>query len=66
MASSASVGGVGAGLSQAAFKVQYQVKVLTEQQQVTKSLGAIALELMRSAMTVTPDGSQKHDLDVKA
>jgi len=66
MASTALVGGVGAGLSQAAFQVQYQVRVLKEQQQVTRALGAIALELMQSAMTVTQDGAQKHDLDVKA
>ncbi len=66
MASTASVGGVGAGLSQAAFQVQYQVRVLKEQQQVTRALGAIALELMQSAMTVTQDGAQRHDLDVKA
>jgi hypothetical protein len=66
MASIASAGGVGAGLSQAAFQVQYQVRVLKDQQQVTKALGAIALELMQSAMAVTQDGAQKHDLDVKA
>jgi hypothetical protein len=66
MASTASVGGVGAGLSQAAFQVQYQVRVLTDQQQVTKALGAIALELMQSAMAVTHNGAQKHDLDVIA
>jgi hypothetical protein len=66
MASTASVGGVGAGLSQAAFQVQYQVLVLKDQQQVTKALGAIALELMQSAMAVTHNGAQKNDLDVKA
>ncbi len=66
MASIASVGGVGAGLSQAAFQVQYQAKVLKEQHQATKALGAIALELMQSAMTVTDAGAQRHDLDVKA
>jgi len=66
MASIASVGGVGAGLSQAAFQVQHQVTMLKEQQQVTNSMGAMALELMRSAMTVSSSGLQRNDLDVKA
>jgi hypothetical protein len=66
MANMASIGGAGAGLSQAAFQVQYQVRVLKDQQQVAKALGAIALELMQSALAVTQDGAQKHDLDVIA
>ena len=66
MASLTSVGGVGAGLSQAAFQVQYQAAVLKDQQPAKSTLGAIALELMQSAMAVTQNGAQQHDLDVKA
>ncbi len=67
MAGIASVGGVGAGLSQAQFQVQYQVAALKDQQRVTKALGAVALELIRSATAVAADnGAQRHDLDVKA
>ena len=66
MAGMASVGSVGAGLSQAQFQVQYQVRVLKDQQQVTKALGAEALELMQTALAAMPGGAQKHDLDVKA
>ena len=62
MAGMTSLGGVGAGLSQAQFRVEYQARVLKEQQQVTRSLGAAALELLRSVMTV----SEGHDLDVQA
>jgi hypothetical protein len=66
MSAIASVGGVGAGLSQAQFQVQYPVRVLKEQQQVTKALGAVALELLRSALAVKDDGTQQHDLNVTA
>ena len=53
MASIASVGGVGAGLSQAQFQLQYQVQVLKEQQRVAESLGNVALELIRTALAET-------------
>lgn len=66
MAALATVGSVGAGLSQAQFQVQYAVRVLKDQQQVTKALGAVALELLQAALATTPDAAQKHDLDVKA
>jgi len=66
MASITSTGGVGAGLSEAQFQVQYQVRVLKEQQNVSKALGALALELIRSSTAVTGAGSEKHDLDVTA
>jgi hypothetical protein len=46
--------------------VQYAVRVLKDQQQVTKALGAVALELLQAALAATPDAAQKHDLDVKA
>jgi len=62
-----SLGGVGAGLSQAQFQLQYQVQVLKEQQQVAESLGNGALELIQKAMSVAPDGDiVGHDLDVTA
>mgnify|MGYP001320272134 CR=1 FL=1 len=66
MASSFYVGGVGAGLSQAQFQVQYQAHMLKEQQNVAKALGAEALELIRAATAATTGGSVKHDLDVQA
>lgn len=66
MAAITSVGGVGAGLSQAQFQVQYQVRVLKEQQQASKALGAIALDLIRSVTAVAANGAEGHDLDVKA
>ena len=66
MVSIASVGGVGAGLSQAQFQVQYQASVLKEQQHVAKALGAVALELIRSVTAVPDGGAVRHDLDVIA
>ena len=64
MAGIASVGSVGAGLSEAQFRVQYQVQVLKEQQQVAEDVGAAALMLIRAALAVSP--GQAHDLDVLA
>ena len=66
MAGIAYVGGVGAGLSQAQFQVQYQGRVLKQEQQSVQTLGNAALELLRSAMTISSSGSVKHDLDVQA
>ena len=60
----ASVGGVGAGLSQAKFRVEYQVRVLKEQQDVVSDLGHAALKLIRTA--ITANGSMGRDLDVRA
>jgi hypothetical protein len=62
----ASVGSVGAGLSQAQFQVQYQVNLLKDQQKVAKALGAVALDLIRSVTATATSGAQRHDLDVKA
>lgn len=70
MSALSAVGSVGAGLSQAQFQVQYQAAALKEQKQVANTLGAVTLELMRSAMSVKVGGdtagAQGHDLDVKA
>ena len=61
------MGGVGAGLSQVQFQVRSQGQGLKEQRPASSTLGAVALELMRSAMTIsTGSGAQGHDLDVKA
>lgn len=62
------VGGVGAGLSQAQFQMQYQAAVMKEQKQVANTIGAVTLELMRAAMatSIGTSGAQGHDLDVKA
>ncbi len=62
MAGVSSMGGVGAGLSQAQFRVEYQARALKLQQQAAQSLGNVALELLHRVMTV-PEG---HDLDVQA
>ncbi|NIA13426.1 MAG: hypothetical protein GWP08_05045 [Nitrospiraceae bacterium] len=62
MAGTASVGGVGAGLSQAQFRVGNQARVLKEQQPAPQSVGNAALELLRSVMTL----QEGHDLDVQA
>ena len=64
MDSIASVGSVGAGLSQARFQTEYQVRVLQMQQDLAASLGSAALELIRSA--VISSGASGHDLDVLA
>ncbi len=66
MAGISSVGGVGAGLSQAQFQMEYQVRVLKEQQQVAESLGTVALDLIRTVMAVTGNGTEGRDLDVSA
>ena len=67
MAGIASMGGVGAGLSQAQFQWQYQVQVLKEQKQVAESLGNVALELIREALSIVPGAETvRHDLDVSA
>jgi hypothetical protein len=60
-----SVGGVGAGLSQAQFQT-YSTRSLKDQPNNVKALGAVALELVRSAMANTNQATQQHDLDVKA
>jgi len=66
MAGIGSMGGVGAGLSQAQFQLQYQVQVLKEQQQVAESLGNAALELIRAVMSAPDGDTVRHDLDVTA
>ena len=62
MAGVSSVGGVGAGLSQAQLRVEYQTRAMKEQVRPSGSLGNAALELLRRVMTM-PEG---HDLDVQA
>ena len=64
MAGIASVGSVGAGLSEAQFQIQYQVRALKEQQNVAKDLGAAALALMQAVFA--DSRAQMHDLDVVA
>lgn len=64
MAGIASVGSVGAGLSEAQFRVQYQAQVLKEQQSVAESLGNAALRLIQS--TLASVQASRHDLDVLA
>ena len=66
MAGVTSVGGVGAGLSQAQFRLQYQAQVLKEQQQVAESLGNVALDLIRTTLSASDMGTVRHDLDIKA
>ena len=61
-----SVGGVGAGLSQAQFQTYSTARSLKDQTNAAKALGAVALELVRSAMANTNQATQQHDLDVKA
>ena len=60
----ASVGNVGAGLSEAQFRVQYQIQMLKEQQKVQNDLGAAALELIQSVLAGAR--TQAHGLDVLA
>ncbi len=64
MAGIASLGSVGAGLSEAQFQVQYQVQALKEQQQVAEDVGAASLELIKAAMSTM--GQSRNDLDVLA
>ena len=59
-----SLGGVGAGLGEARFQVQYRARVLKEQQNVTKDLGSAAIQLVRAAMAAA--NSLGNDLDVRA
>ncbi|HIJ66410.1 MAG TPA: hypothetical protein HPP77_10720 [Candidatus Hydrogenedentes bacterium] len=63
MAGLSAVGGVGAGLSQARFQAEYQVRVLKEQQAVVDDLGSAALKLIKMALSSEP---MQHDLDVIA
>jgi hypothetical protein len=60
------MGGVGAGLSQAQFQLQYQVQVLKEQKQVTELLGNAALDLIRTVLSAPDAETVRHDLDVSA
>lgn len=60
----ASVGNVGAVVSQAQFQVERQVRVLKEQQHVAEDLGAQALKLIQSAVVET--SAVGHDLDISA
>ncbi|MCX5759057.1 MAG: hypothetical protein NTU83_11225 [Candidatus Hydrogenedentes bacterium] len=60
-----SVGDVGAGLSQAKFRM-HTARSLKDQPNVAKALGVVALELVRSVMANTNQATQQHDLDVKA
>ena len=64
MAGIAQVGSVGAGLSEAQFRVQYQAQMLKDQQRVTQDVGAAALALLRAALAGAE--AQTHDLDVLA
>jgi len=66
MAGTILVGGVGAGLSQAQPQMYSTTRSLKEQSNVSVALGAIALELVRSAMANVNQATQQHDLDVKA
>ncbi len=66
MAGISSVGGVGAGLSQAQFQMEYQVRVLKEQQRMAESLGSVALDLIRTVTAVAGNGTEGRDLDVTA
>lgn len=62
-----SVGSVGAGLSQAQFQSSGAVRSLKDQPATATALGAVALELVRSAMSsMNTAATQQHDLDVKA
>lgn len=60
----ASVGSVGAVVSQAQFQVERQVRVLKEQQRVVEDLGTQALKLIQSAVVDT--SAARHDLDISA
>lgn len=68
MAGIAAVGSVGAGLNEAQFQVQYQMRVLKEQQDAIKDVGAASLALIRAAFkNISAGGSgQGNDLDVLA
>ena len=63
MAGISAVGSVGAGLSQARFQAEYQVRVLKEQQSVTQDLGNAALKLIKAALSTGP---AQNDLDLVA
>jgi len=66
MAGIASMGSVGAGLSQAQFQVAFQARVLKEQIDVSNSLGSKALDLIQAVISSAASGAESHDLDVKA
>jgi hypothetical protein len=61
-----SIRDVGAGLSQAQFQMEWQVRVMKEQQRATQSIGSAALDLIRSATASVKQGPVRNDLDVKA
>lgn len=67
MTATSGLGSVGAGLSQAQFQMEWQVRVMKEQQRVIASQGTLALDLIRNATVVAnKTGTESHDLDVKA
>ena len=58
------VGSVGAGLSQAQFQAELQVRAVKREQKVAADLGSAALRLINAA--VSTGGEQGYDLDVLA
>lgn len=66
MAGTISVGGVGAGLSQAQLQTYSTGRSPKDRSNAAAALGAVALELVRSSMANINQATQQHDLDVKA
>lgn len=64
MESLASVGSVGAVMSQANIQVAYQVRMLKEQLSVAEDLAGAALKLIQSA--IVDRAVPRHDLDLRA
>lgn len=60
----APVGSVGAGLSGAQLRAQFQAAAIGKERQVARDIGNAALQLL-NAVLAEPQ-AQKHDLDVFA
>jgi hypothetical protein len=66
MTGTSGLGGVGAGLSQAQFQMEWQVRVMKEQQRAVATQGTLALDLIRNATIIANAGTESHDLDIQA
>jgi hypothetical protein len=59
------VGSVGAGLSQAQFQAEYQMRAMAQEISAIRGVGDAVLQLIQSSV-ISVDGSVGQNLDVRA